>query len=36
MMEEDMKAILYTKEEVAARIQAMGEQIGRASCRERV
>lgn len=29
MMEEDMKAILYTKEEVAARIQAMGEQLTR-------
>ena len=27
MMEEDMKEILYTKEEVAARIRAMGEQL---------
>ncbi len=29
MMEEDMKAILYTQEEVAARIQSMGEQLTR-------
>lgn len=29
MMEEDMKAVLYTKEEVAARVKAMGEQLTR-------